>query len=333
MLVVSTFLSIVLWTACSYQARDGESDRPASTPDASPVTETTVKSAGESRSVVDAGEVKVKALSLFKAGSTKVYLTDVGSIPQAPPIPNSYEPLNAAYELETDAVFSDAVMSIMVPTAQSVDFGSVRILRLNANDMYPSGFVWSDCTVLRDRKNYPGLGEEFFPDPEKRYVSCYFDRTGGFQERGYFTVVTAKVPRRTTPATRIEMILERAEMLEAEGRMRYVLIVKNAGPQDVAEVNFDSTFAMGVALQDVHPLTGRCQPAKYGDSESSVMCYLGEMKKGDLTRVEFTAKPGREKTAMDKKFNRRWVIRGFSRKNADDEVLPGEAFKFEPLAK
>jgi len=303
---------------------------PADTPT---VAETNVGSTDESRFEVPTSEVSVKALTLFKKGSTKVFRTDVTAIPQAPPIPDSYSSLGATYALETDAVFSEAVISITAPIAESVDFGSVRILRLNANDMYPGGFVWSDCTVLRDRKNYPGVGDESFPDPTKRSVSCYFDRTSGIPQGGYFTLVSANEPLRTTAGTKIQMSLEKAEILPGGDGMRYVLTVKNAGPRDVAEVNFDSTFAIDAALSDVRPEIGKCQPARYGNSDSSVVCFLGNMKRGDQTRVEFTAEPGREKPALDKKFNRRWIIRGFSREGVNDEVVPSDVFKFEPLAK
>ena len=329
--LLTCFLGVGLWAACSQPARENE--RPAATTSDTPAAVETKVKPNENRVEVAADEVRVRALRLFKEGSTKAFRTDVKSIPDAPPIPDSYSSLGATYELETDAVFSDAVIRITAPIAESVDFESVRILRLNADDMYPGGFAWVDCTVLRDRKNYSGVGEEFFPDPTKRSVSCYFDLTSGIPQGGYFTLVSANAPPRTTRVTEVQMSLDKAEISPGGDGMRYVLIVKNAGPQDVAEVNFHSTFAMDVALGDVRPEIGKCQRARYGNSDSSVVCFLGNMKKGDQTRVEFTANPGREKPALGKKFNRRWVIRGISRKGVNDEVVPSDVFSFEPLAK
>jgi hypothetical protein len=328
------FLVAALTIACSGSVRGVENDRSAITSASEPsVAEASGTSADASRVEVTAGEVSVKALNLFKKGDSKGFRTELASIFQDTAVTEIYTSLNATYELESEAVFSDAVITIAAPTGEAVDFTRLRILKLDANDMYPSGFVWSDCTVLRDRKHYPGVGDEFFPDPTKRSVSCYFDRTSGVGQRTYFTLVSTNGTARTAAVSKIQMVLEKAESLEGGDGIRYVLTVKNVGPKDVAEVNFHSTFAMGAVLDDVRPSIGRCQPARYGNSESSVACYLGGMKTGEQTQVEFTAKAGREKPALDKNFNRRWVIRGFSRQGANDEVVPGAVFRFEPLAK
>jgi hypothetical protein len=327
-------LAVALGGGCSGRAPEGGINQPqAQLPDKTPSPESDRATADAELSEVSADEARVTVLSLFKKGSMKVFRTDLSVVSQAPPVPDTYKSLNATYKLESDAVFSDAAITIAVQNGEQVNFQDVRVLRLDPNDMYPGGFAWSNCTVLRDRKNFPGLGDAFFPDSTKRSVSCYFNETNDVSLQWYFTVVSVNGAARTTAATKIQMALASAALLEGGGGMRYVVNVKNAGPQDVAEVNFHSTFSMGVVLTDARPMVGECRPARYGSSDSSVVCFLGEMKKGHQIQVEFSAKPGREKPALDKKFNRGWVIRGFSRKGANDEVVPSDIFKFEPLAK
>lgn len=275
-------------------------------------------------------EFSVHAVLAFKNGATRTRRTKLERIPNAPPFPDVLEPLDGVYHFSSEAIFSGAIATARVPEGSPAGFKNLRFVRLTSDDLYPSGYAWKDCTV-----EDPKLGKEYLPNETEHKLSCYFDNAQGTTDY-YFMVVRRMAEPRRTPLTSFRFVAETTQRVAGEARVGYLLRVTNTGSEDVGEVNFGSTFESNVKLVDIRPQSGKCQPARYGDSESSVVCYLGELKAGQTTVVELVAEAGFQgkPSDLDKKdFNHRWVIRGFARKTPADMVMPGDVFTFEPLKK
>jgi hypothetical protein len=295
----------------------------------SPVVSDTANSKTGGIDNVPQNEASITALQLFKKGETKIYRVDHMQVPNATPLPNIYIPLGATYKVVTKAIFSEAVITVHVPASSEDQFSQSRLLRLREDDMFPDGHTWQDCTVHDER-----LGKQYLPDLANKTVSCSF--YGGEAPGDMYFCLTSQTGQiRKAPLTRIEIKLDRTEKRPSENQMIYTLSVANAGSQDVGEINFDSTFSVGVALSDVQPGKGACRRARFGNSESSIVCHLGELKRGEKTTIQFVAEPLRGPGAAEfnEHFNENWSIRGFSRKGPDDVVAPVDQFSVKPLTK
>ena len=277
------------------------------------------------RADVPREEAVITALQVFKKGDSKIERADPNLIPKAPPIPHVYA-FKTGYRITSNAVFSEAMLTVTVPASEESDFQKARLLSLQEDDMYPDGYVWRDCTMLQADR-----GKEFLPDPVKKTVSCHF-AGAGIAAGKYFLLVSQTAEPRTTAVAKIKMGVEKSETQIEKGQISYSLAVTNQGPQDVGEVNFHSTFSHA-ELVEVNPSNGNCKRARFGSSDSSVVCHLGELKVGQKAMIEFTARSDREArySASDKDFNKQWVIRGFSRKGPTELVVSADVFHVRPL--
>lgn len=303
----------------------------------------------QQRLIVADDELSIRYEYVFRKGETSKYSVPLSDIPNVRPVPTTYTSFNGRQYLirNTSITSGETVMTVKVATATPDQFRNIRILHLEENDMMPSGYQWVDCTLMprifvpasepeseADKKrieDYNKRLEKYMPDPSQKLISC--DVTFyNLKVDEYFAVVLQTASPPTAPFTKVQVSLDSVEKSARSEETIYRLSVKNIGEKAAGEVNLRSDFDYDSRVNSVKPSQGRCQRARFGSSDGSMVCHLGPLAAGATATIEFTGVPiPHSGKAHPSPLNELWSINVAVKEKPEDPVWPTNWYTFEPL--
>lgn len=288
----------------------------------------------------DNTELSIAYDRLGKQGGVKKYLVDLKDVPGATELPSAYTRIeNKSYYVRIDAIYyGKPVFTFKLPVQNELDFNKIRVLTLSRNSLNPSGYEWIDCSILsQDWINPPADVQperkekmlKLVPNYVEKTVSCMTD----FKADNYFAAVFQKQDQPKAPISKIDFTLEKTAGSDLTGSTVYTVSVKNTGDKDIGEVNFRSDFDYDFTLTHIKSSQGNCQLAQNrakGDSDS---CYLGGLRAGAITTIEFTGVSAGTQSGEPRTPNLNWEIYGYMKAAPNDPNWPINRFSFNPLHK
>jgi len=284
-----------------------------------------------------ATEVSV-TVDLFKKGETNVYRIELSQIPDAPPLADVYWPLNASYQLSSNAIATNGIATFIVPVSDEQEFDHTRVLRLDKDDMFSSGYGWLDCTVSKREKpndeesnRYGERFAKFLPDYSQKKISCEFGKLNG-PDSTYFTVVERTEEPPNVAFTKIVPRLDRIEKIDGSDETVYTVSISNEGPKVASEINFFSNFDQNFRVVAAEPSAGMCRRLSFGTGFGAMACFLGRLAPAEKVVIKFRGTPlnfpGR--TPSDNP-NKNWMIVGYAKEKPNDPLWPPNRFTLDPL--
>jgi hypothetical protein len=297
--------------------------------------------------VVGPEKVSFQFLTLFQRGDTSVRHVALTSIPKAPPIPTGYQQVGS-YVIRSGMIGSDGVLTVTSSAKDESEFKSVRILELEPNELYPSGYEWSDCTMLprtlddvdeattfaykKSVERYNLENAKYFPNFGAKKLSCSPQMYRGDGTDLFVSVVRMVSPPPKTPFTTIKLKLDNIPVENSED-LRYVLTITNTGMKDAVEINLDSEFSADVDMVAVKSSQGSCKRSTM-QTPGGAICHLGSVRAGQSATIELFGLPN-HLSSNDPLHqvipNQYWHVLVYTKERAADPHWFANRFQFEPL--
>ena len=295
---------------------------------------------------VTPAELSLKFKWIFQKGETTARRVSQPSIPNAPSLPTGYALFDGrSYVVRSTSIGSEALVSVNGLSATQADFGSIRILELEKNELVPGGYEWRDCTILPRSvadlrppvephwveyvEAYNRDMAKHFPDFNLKRVSCSPEGYGGRGADKYLLVVRQIQPQPRSPFTEIKLTLEAAET-NGNADWRFVTSIANVGKKDAAEVNLSSHFEANINGVSVSSSQGKCRSSFGGIGR--VVCHLGPLAAGRSATIEVIVSPKPETDPNYSDVRKGpWLIEGYAKERAVDPHWFANHFEFEPL--
>jgi hypothetical protein len=303
------------------------------------------------KKLVSKEEVSVKFQHVGKLGSTSVYAVERTKIPNAPKLPNSYEPLgDKGYLISTDTIdLGHPTAFFKAPVTTVEKFEKVSVLRLAVNEISPYGYEWQDCTtslevvrgqrhpkMLEERKDfddwYRAGMEKLLPDLATKTITCRPDDKWKNDE--YFILATRTAAPPSQPFTNLRFTLLNENRPDAK-ELTYRVSIKNTGPLDIASLSIFSRFDIDAKVKKVAATQGACAPPPSDTSGGITICHLGRLPKEAEVTVEFVGSDSGMPATIERgaALNFGWDINAFFVKHLGDPLWWGaNRVNYRPLA-
>lgn len=299
--------------------------------------------------ITDTGELSIRFQHTAEPGSTRIYAVERTKIPNAPKIPNSYQPLgDKGYLVSTDVIdLGNPTAFFKAPVNTPEAFARVSILRLAASDIAPDGYEWQDCTtslevvrgqrdpkMLEERKDfdewYTARMEKLLPDFGSRTITCRPDDKWKNEE--YFVLASRIARPSSQPFTNLNFAVVTENRPEAKEAV-YRVSIKNTGPKDIANLSIFSRFDVDMTVKKVVPGQGICVPPARNLSGGEMICQLGRLAAGSELTIEFVgSETGMSRTVEKGTLNVGWYIDVYFVENLGDPFWGANRSHYRPLA-
>ncbi|MFL6227225.1 MAG: hypothetical protein ACJ741_00435 [Pyrinomonadaceae bacterium] len=242
------------------------------------------------------GIVSVTYAQLFKEGEAHVAPLDERQLRQLPLLPTGYRLFKGlAFYLQTAVVASgNNIVVFHVPSATSQqEFGKLRILHLEYDELSPTGTSWLDTTVIPDRWQggyIPLIKKESYvklsPDFPRRMISSIVDEFGTFI---IASLEHTEAPPAGRPFTEVGVDVQVSPRAVRPGQeVTYTFTVSNRGDREAGYIGFIHPLDPNMELISFSSEGGTCKEST--QSTGRVVCLFSGVRASGIVTITIKSK-------------------------------------------